>query len=44
MITDKMHPYILFSSYRVSMKKCVGMHLICFIPTILICVLFDTNR
>ena len=29
-ITDEMHPYIQFLSNRVSMKKCVGMHLVCY--------------
>ncbi len=27
-LADKMHPYILFSSDRVSVKMCVGMHLV----------------
>ena len=32
MITDKLHPYILFSSNRVPTKKHVGMLLICYHP------------
>ena len=38
---NKMHPYTVFSSNRVSTKNCVGMHLVCIIPTIVICVCLD---
>ena len=40
-IIDKIHPYTTFSSNRVFMQNCVGMHLVYIIPTILVCLLFD---
>ena len=40
-IIDKIHPYTIFSSNRVFMQNCVGMHLVYIIPISLVCLLFD---
>ena len=40
-IIDEMHPYILFKFQVIGFyEKRVGMHLVCYYPHYLVCVLF----